>query len=153
MNKFLKAEEKGRKIFKKILVNSPKVFSFMFTEDPYECYDVEWKNVDNTMHVGELKYRDRYASSDSIIQNEGGLIEKFKYDTMLGYYPNDKHLYIMMFNDGVGYVWDLNKIEPKWETKRCPKTTAEESEDTVKIIAKLPLSEGMRFTFSQDIYW
>lgn len=153
MNNFLKCEEKGRKIFKKILVNSPKVFSFMFTEDEYCPYDVEWKNIDDTMYVGELKYRDRYASTDKIIQDEGALLEKYKFDTIKSYYPYDKHLYIMMFSDGVGYIWDLDNIEPKWKTKRCPKTTAEESDDTVKIIATLPLSEGKRFTFSQDIYW
>lgn len=153
MTEFIKAELKGRDFFKEVLDNSPKVSSYMFTEDPYCEFDVIWTDINDKTNIGEIKYRENYSSTDSLIIKEGALIEKFKFDTIKSNHPYANHYYIMLFNDGVGYIWDMDKIEPKWFDKVCPKTSAIQSENKVKIVANLSLSMGVRFSFSKNLNW
>ena len=146
MNKFVEAEIKSREIFSKILENSPFVQDVKFTE-LYEHYDVKFTNIDGTINVAELKYRPNYSSTDKFIVNEGVLLEKFKYDSFMNQEISATHWYIMLFNDGVGYMFNLKNIKPEWQDKVLPKTSAVKSETKIKIVANIPLEEGIRFTY------
>lgn len=152
MNKFLIAEEQGRKILKSILDESPRVKDYKFSELRQE-YDCEVETIDGDIHTLEVKYRPTTGSTHPLIVKEGVMIEKFKYDTIMSKNPNKRHWYIHFFSDEVGYIFDLNKFEPKWFTIKCPKYTVEESEDIVKIVANIPLKDGHRFTFDKSVLY
>ena len=149
MNKFQKAENKGREIFRRILEKSDKVVDYHFSDDDYSNWDCIYDDDKGHLNVIELKYREGYSSTDRLIQEEGAIIEKFKFDSLRSYCPNDNHFYVMMFNDGVGYLWNLDKLEPDWIIKPCPRTSAIKGKTINKIVANLPLESGYRFTFSE----
>lgn len=101
------------------------------SDEPYsrfDCYSLE-KGLDI-----ELKCRRKHY--------EELLIEKDKYEALLA--RGKKHktytFYINSTPKGI-YVFDLDKVNPKWETKKLPKTTDFSNTNWVeKEVAFIPIT-------------
>lgn len=148
-SKFSAHEWSGRTIFHDVLTSSTKTDEYYFTEDKYCPIDVVWKS-NNSLNTGEIKFRVKYSSTDKIIQDGGVVLEKWKYDNLKqtqnisGATP----YYIMEFNDGVGYLWDISELKNvNWvnEENKFPKTTCGDTTKTTKAVTYLPLSKGKKF--------
>lgn len=147
---FYEAEYSGRTFFSQCL-DSNKVVDKKFTETKYDSVDVFW-STSATTNVGEIKFRIGYKSTDKIMQSEGAILEKSKYDALKSYQHNSgiTPYYIMMYNDGEGYIWDLSNLERvEWQDdKRFPKTTMGTNNQKVeKAVTYLNLDDAKKFKF------
>lgn len=153
-SKFSVYEYSGRTFFNDVLTSSTKTTNIIFTEDKYCPVDVYW-NTNFSFNVGEIKYRIKYKSTSPIIVNEGAMLEKYKYDAL----KTEQRLsgctpyYIVEFNDGIGYIFDLTNLENvewKEEIDKYPKTTCGDNTKTTKVVTYLPLSKGKKFNFLRN---
>ena len=147
MDNFSLAETIGRDIFNKKLINNHSS-GITFTENIYDKVDVFWEKYDKK-YVGEIKYRDNYESNSHFIVSEGAVLEKTKYDELMKYYELSglTPYYIMIFNNGVMYLWDVGEIKDiEWKVeKRYPRTTkGSRKEKVAKIVCYLPLESGIK---------
>lgn len=144
---FRESEKFGRLIFSQLLMASGAT-NIEFTEDDFDNVDVYWE-YDNTINVGELKYRQGYSSTNRLMQEEGCVLEKHKYDDLISRANREgkEPYYVMMFNDGVAYSFNLTNYEPKWvmEKDKYPKTTCGDKSKKDKVVTYVPLS------FAKDV--
>lgn len=154
-SKFSEYEYSGRTFFNDVLTTSTKTTNITFTEDKYCPVDVYW-NTDFSFNVGEIKFRSGYSSTSPIIVNEGAMLEKSKYDALKekqklsGCTP----YYIVEFNDGVGYIWnlsDMENVEWKEEKDKYPRTTCGNTEKTTKAVTYLKLDNAKKFKFRTNL--
>lgn len=144
MNKFSECEQIGRYKFLQQISGTCK--NIIFTENQYDNVDVFWEHND-TLNVGEIKYRNNYTSDNKYIVKQGAVIEKTKYDALKHYkeVSGVTPYYIMIFADEKMTIWNLNKmtnIEFKNEANKYPKTTCGSNKKIDKEVAYLPLSAG-----------
>lgn len=149
MDKFTQAELKGRDIYNKMLLNNKKINKVNFTENRFDFFDVDYYSGETKHFIVELKYRENYSSTNKLIQNEGVVLEKFKYDKILNYalINNCEAYYVMMFNDGIGYSFNLKEIQPIFKEKMLPKTSCGNNQFIKKIVAIIPIEKGKKFYF------
>lgn len=150
MDKFSLAELSGRTIFNDKLIKNGSS-GITFTESKFDKVDVFWEKYDNK-YVGEIKYRDNYQSSDICVVSEGAVLEKTKYDELMKYKDLSglTPYYIMAFNNGVMYLWDVSEIKDiEWKIEnRYPRTTkGSRKEKVAKIVTYLPLESGIKCTY------
>lgn len=150
MDKFSEAELKGRTIFNNLLSKNIEINNINFTEDKFASYDVEYISGGTKHFVVELKYRPTFASTAKTVYSEGVLLEKEKYDKLieLSKKYNYEVYYVTMFNDGIGFSFNLNKIKPIFYEKKMPwKTCNKQLGDKIKLITMLQIKEGKKFYF------
>lgn len=144
---FRQAEKLGRMIFSQLLMASGAT-NIEFMEDDYDNVDVYW-GYDDIDNVGELKYRQDYSSNCRIILEEGAVLEKPKYDKLISRAHREGKVpyYIMMFNDGAAYSFDLTNYKPTWveEVNKYPKTTCGNNKKVTKVVTYIPLD------FAKDV--
>lgn len=144
---FKESEKFGRLIFSQLLMASGAT-NIEFMENDFDNVDVYWE-YDNTINVGELKYRQGYSSTNKLMQEEGCVLEKHKYDDLISRANREgkEPYYIMMFNDGVAYSFNLTNYEPKWvmEKDKYPKTTCGDKSKKDKVVTYVPLD------FAKDV--
>lgn len=152
MDNFSEAEKIGRDKFGKFVNKRGKVKKVYFTPSKYDKVDVVTFNG-ATSATTEIKNRLDYSSKSKVIQEEGAVIEKVKYDYLLDTVSlsgMSDCFYSMIFTDDIMYLYDIKRIarekELKWKTKYLPKTTVEGNGQLVKKeYATLPLDWGIRF--------
>ena len=147
IDKFSLAELSGRTIFNEKLIKNGSS-GITFTESKFDKVDVFWEKYEEK-YVGEIKYRDNYESNSHFIVSEGAVLEKTKYDELMKYYELSglTPYYIMIFNNGVMYLWDVGEIKDiEWKVeKRYPRTTkGSRKEKVAKIVCYLPLESGIK---------
>ena len=147
MDKFSLAELSGRTIFNDKLIKNGSS-GITFTENRYDKVDVFWEKYDKK-YVGELKYRDNYASSGRCVVEEGAVLEKTKYDELMKYKDLSglTPYYIMIFNNGELYLWDVSELkEIEWKIENIyPRTTkGSRKEKVAKVVTYLPLESGIK---------
>lgn len=159
--KFTNAELKGRNYFYQNVSNSPHVDSYYFTGDRYEHYDACYHTTTNKKYMVEIKYRDNYSSTSPLIQNEGILIEKYKYDNLINAIKTDRSsylgsdekipLYITYFNDGKGYIYTINEDDKiEWYEKKCPQNTVNNGKYITKIVGNIPLNKCKEIKYNKE---
>lgn len=157
--KFTKAELKGREIVNESFINCPRVKGHYFTTDQYDAVDVVFVSGTTSGNVeclGEIKYREGYKSTNRLITNEGVLLEEKKLKGIKQKQKDNQPIvYISLFDDGVGYWFDLTDVDFNVLGSKimyCNKTTV--GNDNHKIPKRcytLPLQMGKRFKFNTDI--
>ena len=144
-NKFSESEELGR--YKFLQQISATCKDIQFTENQYDKIDVIWRNKNDKLFVGEIKYRSGYTSTNKLIVEQGVVLEKTKYDALnyccsaSGATP----LYITIFSNNKMAYWDISKMkELKFVTEdyKFPMTTNGNNKKISKEVAYLPLSGG-----------
>lgn len=145
MDNFSLAELSGRTIFNEKLIKNGSS-GITFTESKYDKVDVFWEKYESK-YVGEIKYRDNYPSSGRCVVEDGAVLEKTKYDALMEYHNLSglTPFYIMEFNDGVMYLWDVSKLDGiEWKKEnKFPRTTKGSNTKKVsKTITYLPLELG-----------
>lgn len=140
-------EDRGRNALKKKFDARKHIITdYKFDEDKYGRTDVYFTSA-GTECVGEIKYRIDYLSTDPIIQREGIILEQKKLNSLLadGRHP----FYVMLFPDGVGYIYDLERTDlGKKEYRWCPQTSVYgERNDVYKELYYIKLSDKNKFTF------
>ena len=152
---FSEAEYNGRRYFQQRLDASSAVTDYNFTESKFDKVDCYW-STPSSWNVGEIKYRQGYKSTDKCMVEGGAVLEKHKYDH-LKYLQNVSGCtpyYITMFNDSVGYIFDLSDMENvEWveEKNKYPKTTMGDKSKITKAVTYLPLSSGKKFGFNINV--
>lgn len=142
---FSEHEQTGREKFKK---NISKGFKYEFTEDPYAKWDVSTTGRGHTYNV-EIKDRDilftKYLA-------EGYMLEKIKYDALMEAYEQTGSIpiYLNYFQEGVGFTWNLTKVNPVWRKAWCTETTADGTygqKKVLKTVTYLFPKDGTRFNY------
>lgn len=140
-------EASGRTIFTEKLIENGS--SAITTTDHYSPVDIFWEK-DGKKYVGEIKCRMKYASTATTVQNEGVLFEQHKYNDLMSFSGMGKY-YIMMFNDNVGYMFDIDALKDiDWQLKRLPVTSYDKRNHlkNERYVTYLPLSSGHKFKFN-----
>lgn len=115
---FMEREAIGRTIFASITT-----LPHEFTPWKYDRYDVSITAGTVTANA-EIKYR--YILRTKWDAN-GYWLEKTKYDALMEAYHKTGSIPIFytFLRDGVGYRWDLRKLNPEWKWEWATETTAE----------------------------
>lgn len=111
--------------------------AYHFTEYVYEKYDVHF---DSCSRADEIKYRDISASK---YVKDGYVLEKTKYDCLKQF---DKGYFMCYFKQSnLFMVWDINKINPKWEIRYCAKDCqfGGYKQKKPKIVTDLPFDDAI----------
>ncbi len=160
--KFFDAEVQGRTIFYNYLKSrGHEIIDVAGLTQPW---DICVRNEDEqTTNYYELKYRWKYSSTDDIIQKDGIILEKIKYDGLKNYKAQrtiidantSSFYYCTLFNDGVGYVCHLNLNDDdnyNWEKKKMRYSQCANNGDKIveKIITYIPLSQCKKFYYNAD---
>lgn len=150
LDSFSEAEKLGRQIWEeKLIINQST--DITFTEDKFNPVDVRW-HKNNIEYVGEIKLRS-YASTSNLIENEGVLLEKYKYDALKSVQAREGRIpyYINIFKDNVIYLFDLSYYDPIWieEEDKFPKTTMGDNTKVTKVVTYLSLSQGIRCKYKK----
>lgn len=152
MDKFSEAELKGRNIIETKIKG--KVY-YSFTPTRFDAVDLVTSKDGVTSAATEIKYRTNYSSNDKIIQDEGVVLEKKKYDRIFEAIKTSgitDCFYYHIFNDNIGYVWKLNNLkEIQWveEEDKYPKTTAIKGNKVTKTVTYLPLKTAIKVNLNQ----
>ena len=139
-------EKKGRDIMRSKLQNNRNIIACEWME--IDChYDLLYSGVSH-YYVVEIKYRDKYSSTATTITHKGIMMEYIKYKALLekaqdGYIP----VYIMFFNDGVGYVYTLDDTPLEWRKIQLPRKTAEDLGNIEKVVTFIPIEKCKKITF------
>lgn len=118
MDNFQLLELSGRTAFtNKLIKNGSSGISYT---DHFCPVDILWSK-NGKDYAGEIKCRMKYASTGV----SSALIEEHKYRDVIQYAKENDRIpyYIMMFNDNIGYMWQLDEQDITWITKDLPKTT------------------------------
>ena len=99
----------------------------LFKEDPLKFTDDQYNSYDcsNEKFIVELKNREKYSA----IAFNGSLIEKIKFDALIEKAKkyNKTPVYIVRFNGGEYYSWDLDDVTKRrellWREMNLPKTS------------------------------
>lgn len=150
-DKFSAAEASGRTIWEeKLIINQST--GVTFTEDKYNPVDVRW-GKNGVGYVGEIKFRPNYSSTSKIIEKQGVLLEKYKYDALKSIQSREGRIpyYIHIFNDNVLYLFDLSHYNPIWieEEDKFPKTTMGDNTKVTKVVTYLSLSQGFKCKYKK----
>ena len=115
---FQEREKLGRTIFASIAINS----DYEFTKGKYDSWDVSG-TADTYTYNAEIKYR--YILRDKY-DKVGYWLEKEKYDALMDAYKETKSIpyFITFVRNGVGYCWNLLKLEPVWKKERATASSA-----------------------------
>ena len=115
---FDEREQIGRTIFTSI---TP--FPHDFTRGKFDSYDVSVTAGTVTANA-EIKFR--YIKREKW-DAMGYWLEKTKYDALMKAYEETGSipLFYTFVRDGVGYRWDLRKLNPVWEMEYATETTAD----------------------------
>lgn len=126
-----------------------------FTKGIYDSWDVN-VTADSGTAIVEIKDRDiQFDKYDRPGKRDGYMIEEIKYIPMMKAYRASgcTPVFIIFFQDGIGYWWDLSAYDPEeitWEEKWCTETTADGSYGKVKRLKKffnVFLKDGKRFKY------
>jgi hypothetical protein len=134
---FEKREWLGRQALKEIKVLYPNYFKYElhFTTGKYDKYDFYYLIIDEQFRIvkrvlGEIKIRDRYF--DEYILEEKKYNSLMKVRKEMGMNKDEMSLlYINLCVDGT-YVYDLDKLELKWDTLMANKATCDSRTNKVK---------------------
>ena len=115
---FQEREKLGRTIFASIAVHS----DYEFTKGKYDSWDVSG-TADTYTYNAEIKYR--YILRDKY-DKEGYWLEKEKYDALMDAYKETKSIpyFITFVRNGVGYYWNLLKLDPVWKKEWATASSA-----------------------------
>lgn len=148
MDNFSECEKQGRNIIEEYIQYTGILYSF--TESKYDSVDLITSKDGITSATTEIKYRKNYSSTNKLIQEQGVVLEKVKYDGALKATHNSGMTdcyYCCIFNDNVCYIWKLSELTNiEWieEIDKFPKTTAVKSKRTTKTVTYLPLDTGKK---------
>lgn len=145
---FSEAEKKGREIIEEH-IQYTGVF-YEFTTSKYDLVDLITSKDGITSATTEIKNRENYSSTNTLIQEKGAVLEKTKYDGALKATHSSGMTdcyYCCIFNDGVAYIWklsELTNIEWVEEVDKYPKTTAVKGKKVTKTVTYLPLKTAKK---------
>jgi hypothetical protein len=109
----------------------------------YDNVDVLWEKNDKA-YVAEIKCRDHHHT-----QYKTAILEKGKYDALQQF--EREQYYVMLYDDGVGYMWRINDLKPKWETKYLPKTRYGSKDLVKKEITYLSFDDAIKIIINNDV--
>lgn len=148
--KFSEAERKGRNYVQRVFDTCPRVVDYYFTPDKYCFFDVGFTSA-NTECIGEIKYREGYASTARTIVEDGAMLEVSKQLRLMN--DGRRPVYIMLFNDDIGYWFDLSELDfdaLKLKYKDLPKTTVINTGNSLRPYFEIPLDKGKRFIYTRN---
>lgn len=139
------AELLGRNMFKNVLCNTN--INYKFTTSKYESYDLVTSRDCETSALTEIKYRQDYKYTDTIIQKFGTVMEKLKYEELMDAYNSnpkyDKVFYCTIFKDNIACLWDITNINPTWVKVKYKHTTVADNTIVNKLVSNLKLEDAI----------
>ena len=150
MNDYVKADNKGRKMFQEFIYKISGVTEIEFTADPTSELDGQFF-LNHKSYVFELKVRNISSTAYGDI-----LLEKHKYNSLMevGEYKRQvknqvvELWYVNFYLDGIVSILNVEGVENfNWYTKYCSRSTMESKGNKEKLVSTLPISASTTYNY------